>query len=92
MYDLGSSWNEKNPIMRFHNDTKRVTIAATVTASGKVLTPSMIFKGAPNGCIATQEFVTYPVAGKYACQPKAWMDETNTFVDRSYLETIQGQE
>ena len=34
-------------------DTKRVTVAATVTASGKMLPPFMIFKGAPNGCIAS---------------------------------------
>ena len=58
-------------------DTKRVTVAATVTTSGKMLTSFMIFKGAPNGCIAMREFATYPVAGKYACQSKAWMDETN---------------
>ena len=28
--------------------------------------------------------MTYPVAGKYACQPKAWMDEMNMhlWIDR----------
>ena len=36
----------------------------------------MMFKGAPNGRIAKPEFGTYPTGGKYACQPKAWMDET----------------
>ena len=34
-------------------DTKRVAVAATVTASRKMLPPFMIFKGAPNGRIAT---------------------------------------
>ena len=31
-----------------------------------------------------REFATYPVAGKYACQPKARMDETNMhlWIDR----------
>ena len=56
-------------------DTKRVTVAATVTASGKMLPPFMIFKGTPNGRIASREFGTYPPTGKYACQKKAWMDE-----------------
>ena len=56
-------------------DTKRVTVAATVTASGKMLSPFMIFKGAPKGRIASREFGTYPATGKYACQRKAWMDE-----------------
>jgi hypothetical protein len=30
-------------------DTKRVTLAATVTASRKMLVPFLIFKGKPNG-------------------------------------------
>jgi hypothetical protein len=58
-------------------DTKCVTVAATVTASGKMLPPFMIIKGAPKGRIAKCEFGTYPSDGKYACQPKAWMDEVN---------------
>jgi hypothetical protein len=58
-------------------DTKRVTLAATVTGDGRMLTPFMIFKGTANGRIAKREFGTYPAAGKYACQPKAWMDELN---------------
>ena len=64
-------------------DTKRVTVAATVTASGKMLPPFMIFKGAPNGCIATREFRTYPAGGKYACQKKAWMykDQMHTWIN-----------
>jgi hypothetical protein len=56
-------------------DTKRVTLAATVTASGKMLAPFLIFKGKPNGRIATREFATFPSEGEYACQDKAWMDE-----------------
>ena len=56
-------------------DTKRVSVTATVTVSGKMLPPFMIFKGAPNRCIASHEFGTYPATGKYACQKKAWVDE-----------------
>ena len=58
------------------SDTKRVTLAVAVTASGKLLPPFMIFKGQRHGCIAAREFATYPGEGKYAaCQPKAWMDK-----------------
>jgi hypothetical protein len=48
-------------------DTKHVMLAATVTASEKMLTLFIIFKGKPNGRIALREFGTYPDAGKYAC-------------------------
>ena len=34
------------------SDTKHVTLAVMVTASGKLLTPFLIFKGQQNGCIA----------------------------------------
>ena len=56
------------------SDTKRVTLAATVDASGRMLPPMLIFKGAANGRIA-REFAAYPDEGHYACQKKAWMDE-----------------
>jgi hypothetical protein len=39
-----------------------------------MLTVFLIFKGAQNWQIAC-EFITFPVEGKYACQPKVWMDE-----------------
>jgi hypothetical protein len=57
-------------------DTKRVTLAATVTASGKMLPPFLIFKGKPKGRIAQREFSSFPAEAHYACQEKAWMDET----------------
>jgi hypothetical protein len=56
-------------------DTKRVTLAVTIDASGKMLPPMLIFKGATNGRIATREFGTFPDGGHYCCQKKAWMDE-----------------
>jgi hypothetical protein len=58
------------------SDTKRATLAATVTASGKLLTPFLIFKGKTNGRIVNKELQTYPDECIYACQDKAWMDES----------------
>jgi hypothetical protein len=55
-------------------DTKRVTHGAMVDASGRMLPPMLIFKGAANGRIS-REFATYPDEGHYACHKKAWMDE-----------------
>ena len=57
-------------------DTKRATLAATVTGSGQLLTPFLIFKGKKNGRIAAKELQTYPKECIYACQEKAWMDES----------------
>ena len=57
------------------SDTKRVTCAATITASRKSLTPMLIFKGKPMGRIVRTEFPTYPQGVVYACQDNAWMDE-----------------
>jgi hypothetical protein len=48
------------------SDTKRVTLAAIVDASGRMLPPMLIFKCAANGCIS-HEFSTYPDRGHYAC-------------------------
>jgi hypothetical protein len=65
------------------SNTKHITLAVTVTASGKLLMPFLIIKGHQNGCIAQGKFVTYPAAGEYACQPKAWMDKAlmNEWID-----------
>ena len=56
-------------------DTKRATFAMTVTASGKVLKPLLVFKGRPTGRIAQREFPLLPSSIEYACQENAWMDE-----------------
>ena len=65
------------------SETKHVTLAVTVTTSEKLLMPFLIFKGQRNGRIAQHEFVTYLAAGKYACQPKAWLDKAlmNKWID-----------
>ena len=56
-------------------DTKRVTVAMAVTASGRYLPPFLVFKGAAGGRIVKNEFKTYPQDMFYACQVNAWMDE-----------------
>ena len=57
------------------NDTKRATLALTVTASGKVLTPFMVFKAVPGGSVETREVKKFPKEMKYTVQKNAWMDE-----------------
>ena len=57
------------------NDTKRATAAITITASGKMLPPLLIFKGAKNGRIVKKEYPTFDMSMYYACQENAWMDE-----------------
>ena len=61
-------------IRKSTSDTKRVTCTMTVSASGRVLTPLLVFKGAPNGRIERNEFVSYPDDAEYVCQSNAWMD------------------
>jgi len=56
-------------------DTKRATLAITITASGKKLTPILVLKGEPGGRNATQDFATYPCGCMYVCQKSDWMDE-----------------
>ena len=53
----------------------RVTVAVTVTASGELLKPMIIFKGKSGGRIQQREFPSYPGESFYACQDCAWMDE-----------------
>jgi hypothetical protein len=79
-------------IRRSTGDTKRATFAMTVTASGKVLKPVLIFKGARNGRIVQREFPLYETDMIYLCQQNAWMDEEAmiVWVDhvlRPYIET-----
>ena len=62
-------------IRKSTNDTKRVPCAMTVLASGHVLTPLLVFKGAQNGQIERNEFATHPCGMVYTCQSNAWMDE-----------------
>ncbi len=65
------------------SETKRATLAATVSGSGKLLKPFLIFKGKTDGRIASKELQTFPADCFYACQEKAWMDEKmmNVWID-----------
>jgi hypothetical protein len=58
------------------NDTRRATVAVTITALGLVLPSMVVFKGKPNGRIAKREFGDYLATHPYRCQENAWMDET----------------
>ena len=55
--------------------TKCATAAITVTSSGKMLQPLLVFKGAKNGRIIKKEFPTFDKSMYYASQENAWMDE-----------------
>ncbi len=57
------------------NDTRRVTIAATITASGEQLLPIVIFKGSPTGTIAKTEIPLFDPTSIYDVQQNAWMEE-----------------
>jgi hypothetical protein len=62
-------------IRKSTGDTKRATFAMTVTASGKILKPLLIFKGARNGRIVQRDFPNFENDMIYLCQQNAWMDE-----------------
>ena len=57
------------------DDSKRCTVALTMSASGEMLTPMVAFKGARYGRIATRKIRDHPQGMKYAMQLKAWFDE-----------------
>ena len=65
------------------SDTNLAMLAATVTASGKLLTPFLISKGKSDGQITSRELQTYPKECIYTCQEKAWMDKAmmNIWID-----------
>jgi len=54
-------------------DTKRVSVAVTATARGKMLPPFMVFKGAPNGRIANENLaLTLQAESMHASQRHGW--------------------
>ena len=62
-------------IRKSTNDTKRATLALTVTASGKMIRPMLIFIGTANGRIVKRDMPGWDNTFLYACQLNAWMDE-----------------
>ena len=79
-YHNNRTWNKKGMrtihVRASTTETKRATLAATVTMSGQLLVPLLIFKGAANGRIAKKELTTFAPMAVYAVQKKAWMDES----------------
>jgi hypothetical protein len=57
------------------DNSKHCTVALTVSASGKMLTPIVVYKGTRHGRIATHKIHDHPQGLKYVMQPKAWFDE-----------------
>ena len=66
-------------------NTSRISVALTVTASGELLRPFLVFKGKPNGRIDKKELITFPPEGEYTVQEKAWMDSV---VMLKWIETV----
>ena len=58
-------------------DTKCATAAITVTASGKMLLPLLVFKGAKNGRIMKKEFPTFDIilCTMHVKRMHGWMNE-----------------
>ena len=56
------------------SDMKRTTLAATVTASSRLLTPFLIFKGKTDGRIASRELckLTQKSAFTHAKKKRGW--------------------
>jgi hypothetical protein len=61
--------------MRQVDDSKRCTVAFTISASGNILKPMVVYQGAPCGRIALRELPLHPHECHYAMQKKAWFDE-----------------
>jgi DDE superfamily endonuclease len=53
----------------------QITVEVTVTTSGKLLTPFIVFKGTQGGRIE-HKVSTFPTAAHYCVQSKAWMDKS----------------
>jgi hypothetical protein len=56
-------------------DSKGVTVAVTITASGHLLPSMVVFKGSPTGLIARREIPTLPGGLLYRVNAKAWFNE-----------------
>ncbi len=64
-------WSQKGAythVLASTGETKRATLAATVTMSGELLSPLLIFRGSKNGRIKKNELPTFPQMGFYAMQ------------------------
>ena len=62
-------------VQKSMSDTKRATIAVTITTLGEMLSPLAVFKGVPKEKIKREEFRMYPPVMLYCMQANAWMDK-----------------
>ena len=64
-------------IRRSGNSTVRASAVLTVASDGSKLKPMLVFKGVPDGRIATRELPHYPSSANVElfCQRQAWMDD-----------------
>jgi hypothetical protein len=61
--------------MRQVDNSKRCTVTFTISASGNILKPMVVYQGAPRGCIALRKLPLHPHERHYAMQKKAWFEE-----------------
>ena len=64
-------------VLLITNDTRRVTVAATIMALGDQLTPFVIFKGSPTGRNAREQALMYDHTAIYDLQKmRGWTNES----------------
>lgn len=71
--------------------TLRATLNAAVSMSGHKFKPFTVFKGAPDGTIASRELPTFSQDGLWATQKNAWCDERimHLWINGSLVPEIQ---
>ena len=57
------------------NDTRRATVALTITAAGDQLVPMVVYKGTENGTIKKRELQHHHPTCIYKTQENEWMDK-----------------
>jgi hypothetical protein len=73
--DIGVVGKKTIHIRTSTNNTRRATVAVTITGISTVLPLTIIFKGKHDGRITQSEFATYPAGHHYCCQEATWMNE-----------------
>jgi hypothetical protein len=57
------------------DDSKRCTVAFTVTSSGRKIAPMIVYPAVPGGVIERRELPTHPTGMHYTVQKKGWFDK-----------------
>ena len=74
-FDASASSSDDEEVVNTSSSSEDVLVKAHIDASGKMLLPLLVFKGAKNGRIVKKEFPTFDNSMYYTCQENAWMDE-----------------